>query len=167
MPSPLSPGGRGRRAHQIRRIAVVLLGLVVLALGSLSGLAAAKGSTTLGTARVKVKGKSETIVVGPRGATVYTLSGESTHHLVCTPQAKPKGMCFHFWPPVKVRSAKTKLTAAHGVKGKLGIVHRNGFFQVTLGGHPLYYFLEDAGNKGSATGQGIVAFGGTWHVVKA
>jgi predicted lipoprotein with Yx(FWY)xxD motif len=167
MPSPLSPGRRSGRAYPVRRIAVTFLGLAVLAFGSLSGLAVAKGSTTLGTAKVKVKGKSETIVVGPRGATVYTLSGESTHHLVCTPQAKPKGMCFHFWPPVKVRSAKTKLTAAHGVKGKLGILHRNGFFQVTLGGHPLYYFLQDAGKKGSATGQGIVAFGGTWHVVKA
>jgi predicted lipoprotein with Yx(FWY)xxD motif len=166
MLSPLSPGGRGRRATQVRRITIIWLGLVVLAFGSLTGLAVANASTTLGTAKAKVKGTSETIVVGPRGATVYTLSGESTHHLVCTPQAKPKGMCFHFWPPLKVRSAKTKLTAAHGIKGKLGLLHRNGFFQVTLSGHPLYYFLEDAGKKGSATGQGIVAFGGTWHVVK-
>ena len=99
MLSPPSPGGRNRRAHHVSRIAITLLGLVVLALGSLSGLAVPSGSTTLGTAKVKVKGKSDTIVVGPRGATVYTLGGESTHHLVCTPQAKPKGMCFHFCPP--------------------------------------------------------------------
>jgi predicted lipoprotein with Yx(FWY)xxD motif len=36
---------------------------------------------------------------------------------------------------------------------------------VTLNGRPLYTFALDKGKKGSAKGEGIVAFGGTWHVV--
>ena len=103
----------------------------------------------------------ETIVVDSGGRTVYELSPETTHHLLC----KKTNGCFGVWPPLKVASAKTKLTAAHGVKGKLGILHRNGFFQVTLGGHPLYTFAGDASKPGMANGQGVHSFGGTWHVV--
>jgi len=103
---------------------------------------------------------SKTIVVDSRGLTVYELSPETTHHLLCT---KANG-CFAFWPPVTVRSARTKLTAS-GVKGKLGTLHRDGFFQVTLGGRPLYRFALDHSKRGMANGQGIKTFGGTWHVV--
>jgi hypothetical protein len=37
---------------------------------------------------------------------------------------------------------------------------------VTLNGHPVYTFLQDGGRRGVATGDGVVAFGGTWHVFK-
>ena len=69
-----------------------------------------------------------------------------------------------FWFPVTIFSAK-KLTAAPGVKGKLGVWHRNGFFQATLRGRPLYTFIGDS-KKAVATGEGIKSFGGTWHVIK-
>jgi hypothetical protein len=69
-----------------------------------------------------------------------------------------------FWFPVTVSSAK-KLTAAPGVKGKLGVWHRNGFFQATLRGRPLYTFIGDS-KKAVATGEGIKSFGGTWHLIK-
>jgi predicted lipoprotein with Yx(FWY)xxD motif len=149
------------RARRRLRGPVVLLvaGVAGVALAGLAGLAAAKPTTTVGAAKNSKLG--ETIVVNSRGLTVYELRPESTHHLLCT-QAKG---CFQFWLPVKVASAKTKLTAAHGVKGKLGILHRNGFFQVTLGGHPLYTFAGDASKPGMANGQGVHSFGGTWHVV--
>jgi predicted lipoprotein with Yx(FWY)xxD motif len=106
---------------------------------------------------------NKTIVVDSRGRTVYELSPESTHHLLCT---KANG-CFGVWTPFTVPSARTKLSAAHGIKGKLGILHRDGFFQVTLGGHPLYHFAGDQSTSGSAKGQGIRSFGGTWHTVAA
>ena len=54
-----------------------------------------------------------------------------------------------------------------GVTGKLGILRRDGIFQVTLAGHPLYRFAGDAGRRGVANGQGIRSFGGIWHVVVA
>jgi len=36
-----------------------------------------------------------------------------------------------------------------------------------LNDHPLYGFAPDMGKKGSAKGEGIKSFGGTWHVVPA
>jgi hypothetical protein len=54
-----------------------------------------------------------------------------------------------------VPSAKTKLAAASEVKGKLGILHRNGLFQLTLGGRPLYHFSGDDSKTGNANGQGL------------
>ena len=36
---------------------------------------------------------------------------------------------------------------------------------MTLNGHPLYTFEGDGDKAGVANGNGIVAFGGTWHVV--
>jgi predicted lipoprotein with Yx(FWY)xxD motif len=143
-----------------RLVLPLIAGVAGLALAALTGLAMAKTHTTLGTASNATLGK--TIVVDSRGLTVYELKPETSHHLLCKTKA-----CFNFWPPVKVASAKTKLTAAAGVKGKLGILHRAGIFQVTLAGHPLYRFSGDSAKKGMATGQGIKGFGGTWHVVTA
>jgi len=105
----------------------------------------------------------KTIVVGSGGRTLYELSPETTRHLLCT-QAKG---CFSVWPPLKVSSAKTKLTAGAGIKGKLRILRRGRIFQVTLGGHPLYYFSGDRSKPGAASGQGLHSFGGRWHVVTA
>ncbi len=58
-----------------------------------------------------------------------------------------------------VKSAKAKLSKAAGIKGKLGVIQRGGFFQVTLGGEPLYRFAEDT-KAGQANGDGIKNFGG-------
>jgi predicted lipoprotein with Yx(FWY)xxD motif len=138
---------------------VVALCAAIVAVLSFAGIAVA-ASATLGTGKATVLGKSETVVVDSRGATLYMLSGEAAHHFKCT-----SSMCFMFWPPYKV-SAHAKLTKARGVKGTLSKVHRHGFYQVMLNGHPLYRFLPDGGKKGSAKGEGVVAFGGTWHVIR-
>ncbi len=139
-------------------------GAILIAVLAAAFAAAALAKTkathdTLKTAQSASLG--ETIVVDGKGRTVYELRPETTHHLLCTSKA-----CLGFWPPVTVHSAKTKLAKATGIKGKLGILHRDGFFQVTLGGVPLYRFSEDT-MKGQANGQGIMNFGGTWHVVTA
>jgi predicted lipoprotein with Yx(FWY)xxD motif len=144
-----------------RSIPVLITAIGGFTIAGLTGLALAKPSPTLRTAKNSTLGK--TIVVDSRGLTVYELSPETTHHLLCT---KAKG-CFGFWPPVTVPSAKTKLAAATGVNGKLGVLHRNGLFQVTLAGRPLYRFSGDASKRGKATGQGLHGFGGTWHTVTA
>lgn len=155
-------GPKAIKSHRLRGSAAMLsVAVGCFTVAGLTGLALAKSSPTLGTGKNSTVGK--TIVVDPHGLTVYELSPETIQHLLCT---KAKG-CFRFWPPVTVPSPKTKLTAAGGVTGKLGILHRNGFFQVTLGGRPLYRFFEDGSKRGKATGQGIHSFGGTWHVVAA
>ena len=80
------------------------------------------------------------------GAALYTLSGETTHHAEVHEQ-----QCLSFWPPLKVKSAKS-LSKATGIKGKLGVCTARASCQVTLGGHPLYRFAPDK-QKRVATGR--------------
>jgi predicted lipoprotein with Yx(FWY)xxD motif len=132
--------------------------LVGIAIAKTFTLEVAKHAKVTNTAGVT---KRENIVVNSRGFAVYDLTGDSKHHPKCT----KANHCFPIWPPVTVASAR-KLTKAAGVHGKLGVWRRNGFFQVTLGGHPLYRFAPDTKRR-VATGEGIRSFGGTWHVIKA
>jgi predicted lipoprotein with Yx(FWY)xxD motif len=133
-----------------RRIMIVLTALI--AGGAIASIAFAKSTTTLQTAHNSKL--SETLVVSASGRTLYELK----------PGAGCKSKsCFQFWPPLKV-SKNAKLTAAKGIKGKLGKLHRDGFYQVTLGGDPRYLFADDSG-RGQANGNGIKSFGGTWHVI--
>jgi predicted lipoprotein with Yx(FWY)xxD motif len=144
----------GRRLAAIGGVAMLALAAVI----AVMAMSANAASTTIGVKTVKVGSKSEPIAVNSKGVTVYTLSGESTKHLECTTRA-----CFAAWPPVTVHGKPT----ASGVKGKLGTLKRDGFTQVTLNGDPLYTFEGDGNKAGVANGNGIVAFGGTWHVVVA
>jgi predicted lipoprotein with Yx(FWY)xxD motif len=152
---------RLRRFH----VAIVVAALAGLASAAMVGLAVAK-TLTLQVAKgasvtnQTMSTKTEAIVINSKGRAVYTLGGDTTTHPKCT---KANG-CFGFWPPVTVSSTKG-LSKAAGVKGKLGVFKRNGIMQVTLGGHPLYTFSQDH-KKNNATGEGVTAFGGTWHVVK-
>ena len=104
----------------------------------------------------------EQIVVDAHGRTLYALSPETSHRLLCK-----SGECLSAWPPLTVPSRRTKLKAGPGVHGQLGILRRsNGMLQVTLRGLPLYRFSGDSA-KGAANGEGIKSFGGTWHVLAA
>lgn len=99
-----------------------------------------------------------TILVDAQGRTLYVLSGESTHHLLCTSHA-----CLAAWPPLTV-SHSSRLSLGAGAHGHLGTLRRGSTEQVTLNGMPLYLFVGDHG-KGEANGEGIASFGGTWHAV--
>lgn len=127
----------------------------------LAGVALAAGTAvTVNSASNSTLG--QTIVVNAQGLTLYSLTPETTHHLLCK-----SSECSKRWPPLTVHSSKTKLKAGPGVHGPLGILRRgNGKFQVTLRGKPLYRYAEDQA-KGDANGQGIESFGGTWHAVTA
>jgi predicted lipoprotein with Yx(FWY)xxD motif len=105
---------------------------------------------------------AEKVVVDARGRTLYALSPETTHHLLCK-----SSQCLKFWPPLTVRSSNTKLENGAGVHGHLGILRRaHKVFQVTLDGLPLYRFAGDSAT-GAANGENIHSFGGTWHVISA
>ena len=124
-------------------------------------LASGSAAPTVGSA-TNAKFGSEKIVVDAHGRTLYALSPETTHHLLCKSDE-----CLHAWPPLTVHSRKGKLTAGPGVHGRLGILRgSNGTFQVTLGGLPLYHFSGDSA-KGAANGESIKSFGGTWHMISA
>jgi predicted lipoprotein with Yx(FWY)xxD motif len=140
-----------------------------LALGAIAAAAlitvvatalAAGSSLTLSSNASSMLGKP--VVVNPQGRTLYHLSPETSRHLLCKSKE-----CLTNWPPLTVKSAKTKLKAGSGVKGKLGLLHRgNGTLQVTLNGLPLYRYAGDSA-KNDVNGEGIESFGGTWHAVKA
>jgi predicted lipoprotein with Yx(FWY)xxD motif len=149
--------GRKRGAHG--SLALGAAAGVALLAASLAAMALAAGSPTVSSlSSAKLK---ETIVVNAQGRTLYWLSPETTHHLLCKTNE-----CFKFWPPLTVSSSHTKLEAGPGVHGSLGILHRDGIFQVTLRGMLLYRYYEDHA-KGQVNGQGIKSFGGTWHAVTA
>jgi predicted lipoprotein with Yx(FWY)xxD motif len=97
-------------------------------------------------------------LTGPSGKTLYTLSSDPKDKSTCA------GQCATAWPPLKIASnGKVEST----VMGTFGIIKRaDGTDQVVLDGHPLYEFVKDTA-AGQTKGEGIVAFGGTWHVAKA
>ena len=140
---------------------LVLGAVAAAALVTVVATALAAGSSlTLGSNASSMLGKP--VVVNPQGRTLYRLSPETSKHLLCKSKE-----CLTNWPPLTVKSAKTKLKAGSGVKGKLALLHRgNGTFQVTLNGLPLYRYAGDSA-KDDVNGEGIETFGGIWHAVKA
>lgn len=139
-----------------RGLAVAGIALIAAA-GAHVAMAAGHHSTVLRTSSNATLHR--TIVVDTSGRTVYVLSPETTHHLLCT-----SAQCLKFWPPVTVSSAHG-LRAA-GVHGRLGTLRRGHSLQLTLDAHPLYRFALDKA-PGDAKGQSIHSFGGTWLVVAA
>jgi predicted lipoprotein with Yx(FWY)xxD motif len=147
--------GHGRRGGR-RRATIAAAALALLIAGSLAAIALASSSSTVVSSGNTKLGK---VAVNSQGRTLYVLSPETTHHLLCK-----SSECFKFWPPFTA-SSKAKLVASGGVKGSLGLFNRGkGVMQVTLNGEPLYFYAGDHG-KGQANGQGIKSFGGTWHVI--
>lgn len=156
---------------QSRRVGIRLRTAVVLATtaacltgAAVAAVAVAKTMTLTVAKNAKVSDmgqstKLENIAVNSRGFAVYTLSGETPQHVLCT---KAKG-CLGFWFPVTA-SSKNSLSKSKSIKGKLALWHRGATKQVTLNNHPLYTFKLDT-SKGKATGQNINSFGGIWHVV--
>jgi len=137
------------------------LAAAALLLGALAAVALAAGGGFTVTSASNSK-LGEQIVADAQGRTLYVLSPETTHHLLCK-----SSKCLALWPPLTVRSSKTALKAGSGVHGRLATFRRsNGMLQVTLSGQPLYRYAGDRA-KGDANGQGIHAFGGTWHVLTA
>jgi predicted lipoprotein with Yx(FWY)xxD motif len=150
-----------RRRWQPSGLLVTAIAATLVFAGSLTSMTLAAGNpATVSSASNSTLG--EQIVVNAQGRTLYVLSPETAHHLLCK-----SSECLKFWPPLMVRSSKTKLLTGPGVRGHLSILRRsNGVLQVTLGGLPLYRYSGDQA-KGDANGQSIHSFGGTWHVLSA
>jgi len=101
-----------------------------------------------------------TLLVGPTGMTLYTFAKDAAGASNCT------GTCATNWPPLVGGYDPAHghgPTAGSGVTGTLGVIQRaDGAMQVTLDGHPLYYFRDD-GAPGQTTGDGLL---GLWQVAQ-
>jgi len=128
----------------------LILALGAYGLGADAAGAATKAKVAVATATVPGVG---TILVDSKGHALYTHTDATGAAVGCT------GTCLTAWPPLTATGAKVK--AAKGVKAlsTTGTTH-----QVTATGLPLYRFSLDTQAK-QAKGEGVNAFGGTWHVV--
>jgi predicted lipoprotein with Yx(FWY)xxD motif len=93
------------------------------------------------------------IVVDAEGRTLYVFLADETSESTCYDE------CEDAWPPLTVDGEPV---AGEGVDGALATSDRtDGSTQVTLGGHPLYYFASDE-TADDINGQGV---GDVWYVV--
>jgi predicted lipoprotein with Yx(FWY)xxD motif/plastocyanin len=100
------------------------------------------------------------ILTNAQGMTLYYLTSENSTTFKCT------GACLNNWPPLLLPAGVTAPTAGTGVTGTLGVAMRpDGSQQVTYNGEPLYTFIGDKA-PGDTHGEGINAFGGTWHAAQ-
>jgi len=87
-------------------------------------------------------------VTGANGMSLYVFEKDAGTTSACV------DACATNWPPLTV-AALTDVTAGTGVTGTLATITRaDGSLQVTLAGHPLYYFKGDAA-AGDINGQGL------------
>ena len=99
------------------------------------------------------------LVDGP-GRTIYVAARDNADfESTCT------GPCTRDWPPLFTNG---QVTAGEGVNSAwLGTIGRtDGPTQVEYNGWPLYYSARDT-RPGEINGQGVSAYGTTWHVIDA
>jgi predicted lipoprotein with Yx(FWY)xxD motif len=115
------------------------------AAGTTGPAGSAGASVTLAAATDATVGSH---VTGANGMSLYIFTPDAGTTSSCVDQ------CATNWPPLTVGSA-ADATAGTGVSGTLGTITRpDGSTQVTLGGHPLYYFANDKA-AGDLNGQGL------------
>jgi predicted lipoprotein with Yx(FWY)xxD motif len=153
-----------RRHAPLFTIAVVALAAIGLAAcggsdnsdnsssGSGGGMPTGAGAQTVATKSVSGVGDA---LVDSTGKVLYTNDMDTGSKIACTDQ------CLTEWVPLAAPSGGQPSSDDSAVEAKLGTVKRpDGSSQVTLGGMPLYTFVEDS--PGQATGNGFAdSFGGT------
>jgi predicted lipoprotein with Yx(FWY)xxD motif len=153
-----------RRHAPLFTIAVVALAAIGLAAcggsdnsdsnsGSAGATAAASGGgQTVATKSISGVGNA---LVDSSGKVLYTNDMDTGSKIACTDQ------CLTEWVPLAAPGSGQPTSDDSAVQAKLGTVKRpDGSSQVTLGGMPLYTFVEDS--PGQATGNGFAdSFGGT------
>jgi predicted lipoprotein with Yx(FWY)xxD motif len=153
-----------RASPKVLRLSVAIAGV---GLAGMLGVASAQAAPpkTLGVFQSTVtnanthQSSTAKIVGASGGFAVYTLTGDSKSHPQCR-----GSVCRAIWPWVTIPNGKTP-TKNPSIKAKLGVWKHDGVRQLTLGGHPLYFYSGDKKKK-HANGEGIASFGGTWHVWK-
>ncbi|MFB7591374.1 hypothetical protein [Streptomyces sp. NPDC056169] len=96
------------------------------------------------------------ILVDGSGRTLYLFKADTGTTSTCD------GSCAQAWPPQITKGTPH----SSGVSASLvaTTARSDNSTQVTVNGHPLYYFVEDT-KPGETNGQGVNAFGNSWYVV--
>jgi predicted lipoprotein with Yx(FWY)xxD motif len=143
-------------------IALAVAGLLAAACGS-SPAASVSASPTPSTQAVvavvakTVAGQPETVLVNANGMTLYYLTADTATTVACS------GQCPTFWPPLLLTAGDPSSGSA-SLPGKLSVLTDANGRQVLYNGHPLYLFVKDK-TSNDVFGEGVNAFGGTWHAV--
>jgi predicted lipoprotein with Yx(FWY)xxD motif len=142
-------------------VAIPLVALTVTACGSSNDSSDAVAAPKTSSAKTATIGVANSdlgkILVDSQGRTMYLFGKDSGTKSTCS------GECAVQWPPVR---AAGKPTVGSGLTAsKVGTTARSdGKPQVTYNGHPLYRFQGDS-KPGDTNGQGLNAFGASWHVL--
>jgi predicted lipoprotein with Yx(FWY)xxD motif len=140
--------------------AVPLIALALAGCGS-SSKASASSSPTASNGQPATIGVTNTalgnILVDAQGRTLYLFQKDSGTKSACT------GSCAQFWPPVTVTGTPT---VGSGATASLisTAMRTDGKTQVVYNGHPVYLYTGDH-KAGDTTGEGLVAFGGSWFAL--
>ena len=127
--------------------------------GTPAGNSASAGSgTASGAAQATAAGLKTasiggvTVLTNAKGLTLYSFAPDTATKSACN------GACATAWPPQ---------TASATVSSPYTTIKRSdGTTQLVFNGHPLYTFTGDTA-PGTASGNGVNAFGGLWHEVPA
>jgi predicted lipoprotein with Yx(FWY)xxD motif len=122
--------------------------------GGASSAPAATSAAAIQAAKVPGVG---TVLTNSDGQTLYLFEADTGTTSTCS------GDCAASWPPVTTSGNATATMGA--TSSMLGTTTRDdGSTQVTYNGHPLYTYVGDT-SSGTASGEGINAFGGLWYAV--
>jgi predicted lipoprotein with Yx(FWY)xxD motif len=130
---------------------------VIFAAGVLLAVAGFAGASTLATSVGVTQSKLGSILVDGHGHSLYLFERDRNGRSSCY------GGCAGEWPPL---IASGKPHAKSGVNAaSLGRTRRrDGRWQVTYRGHPLYTFSGDT-SRGQTNGEGLDDFGGWWYLL--
>jgi predicted lipoprotein with Yx(FWY)xxD motif len=120
--------------------------------------ATAGGSSASGAAQATAEGLKTasiggvTVLTNAKGFALYSFAPDTATKSACS------GACAAAWPPVAApATVKSPYTS---------IKRSDGSTQLVFDGHPLYTYIADT-SPGTASGNGVNAFGGLWHEVPA
>lgn len=103
-----------------------------------------------------------TVLVNGSGMTLYILTSEQGGKITCTDD----NGCTRVWPDTELPKGTTAAIPGSGIDtARLSTVKSaDGSLYITYAGWPLYTYSGDTG-PGSAKGEGITSFGGTWEAL--
>lgn len=142
-----------------RFLGLLALGVTVASCGgstpSPSSSTATSTVPVIAVVSKSVKGQTEDVLTDSNAMTLYYLTSDKSATPACT------GQCLTFWPPLVLASGDPGSGAS--LPGQLTVGTTANGRVVLYNGHPLYRFARDK-TSNDANGEGINAFGGTWHV---